>query len=185
MAAAAAVIGGALIEGFGQGQTNASNRREAERNRNFQREMSSTAVYRRMQDLKRSGINPILAGKFDASTPAGNMATMGNIGGAAMSGATSAANIQKTRGDTKTGLTTKATQIAELDMISKQRALILEQITTASNVAQQSALQLKLDMQLKRLDAEIYSGTEGKILRRMQLYQSPVNSAINFQRNNR
>ena len=67
------------------------NSAEATANREFQREMSNTSYQRAVEDMRKAGINPILAfssGAAGASTPSGAQGTASNASMGLMSGTT-------------------------------------------------------------------------------------------------
>jgi hypothetical protein len=80
---------------------NIASAEQAQRQMDFQREMSNTAIQRRMADLRKAGLNPILAGKHEATTPSGAMAPMVNRAAVALQNAASAANINNIIANTK------------------------------------------------------------------------------------
>ncbi len=141
--AAAATVGGALIGGIasakGQEDANEANLKIAREQMAFQERMSNTAITRRMADMRRGGINPILAGRYDASSPAGALATMGNVGAAGVQGATAAANTA-----------ISANKIfAEADLVREQLKPVMAQIGSV-----QADTYLKMAQKaLARLDA--------------------------------
>lgn len=77
-AAAGAALGPA-VSAFGQSQTNASNAREAKKQREFQERMRATQYQTAVEDMRKAGLNPALAyTQGGAGTPSGAMARLDN-----------------------------------------------------------------------------------------------------------
>jgi len=140
-----AVVGGAIAAGAiggifsaqGASRANKITRQEAALDRQFQERMSSTAVRRRMFDMRKAGINPILAGKFEASSPSGRATgAIQNVGESFVEGGAKTTAVALSRAATKsqinlqTATAEKTTEEAESIRVSREgtatRNLILK-----------------------------------------------------------
>lgn len=165
-AAAAAIAGGASLVGglFG----NRASAREAQKNRNFQEDMSNTSYQRAVHDMKAAGINPMLAAKTGgASTPSGSTASQSDpitpaVNSAAQAYAQSAA-VENVKAQTETTKADADLKEANAEYVraqtagySKQVGLIEAQtqgqLASAGESVRRTAL---IDDQAKEISARI------------------------------
>ena len=143
--------------------TNVASAQQAQKQMDFQREMSNTAVQRRMRDLKKAGINPILAGSKEASSPAGAQAPMQNP--------TSSA-VQAAR---------QKQELANLDAqwhATEAQAFASQE---QAKLSAASAYKLQGDMAKAKVDEQYYKSTFGRNARFVELAGNaakPVAAAI-------
>lgn len=100
-----AILAGSAIGAVGQVATNAENRGLAQRQMNFQEQMSGTAYQRAVLDMKAAGLNPMLAySQGGATTPGGAMAQMqnpvGGLGASVAQAALASAEAAKAKSET-------------------------------------------------------------------------------------
>jgi len=140
-ALAAPLIGG-LFSAFGQAAANAEAKEASQRQMDFQKETLRSQYQWGMEDMRKAGLNPILAYKQGgAGSASGADYTPGNVGAAAVSGASTA---------TSSALATRA-QESQLENIAAdtrlkesqdktQAALQIQAMAQAGQATSQSAL---------------------------------------------
>lgn len=166
---------GGVASAFGASRQRSFIRKEAKKNRDFQERMSSTAHARAVADLRNAGLNPILAARSPASSPGGAQAGLPpNVAG---EGVSSAIAVRRNRQELRN---MKATQ-KNTDMNTELTYDQMRKTSFDANSAREhyyiTQNERELSDKLKLLDARIYGGKYGEMLRRAQLLSSPVSSA--------
>lgn len=191
----AGAVGGALVGGainlFGARAQNRENARQAEISRQWSAYMSNTAVQRRMRDMQAAGINPILAGRYDASTPPSAMSHgMQNVGAAAVQGATSALQmrIQKKNMDLIDAQTEKTRaeagkvradtgRIGEMTRLTKYGADVASFGASLANIAR-NLIGNKTDAEISQFIRDQVNAAKSEILRNISAAESNSKSMM-------
>lgn len=97
-------LGSTLLGGFlgrkGAQDQNIASAQQAQKQMDFQERMSNTARQREVEDLKKAGLNPMLAHMSGASSPSGAAAPVANVEAAGISGAVAARTTEQDRART-------------------------------------------------------------------------------------
>lgn len=184
---ALAALGGAALSYFGAQDQNEANIQNARDQMAFQERMSSTAYQRGMEDMRKAGLNPMLAYSHGgASSPGGAMPQVANKMEAAANTATSMMqtklDMQRTAADVaKTNAETQKAQAETLNVFADTK------LKSALDVVAQRDAELKstnAKLLLDRLpSAEVESKIDqtwyGKAARYLDRLRGVASSAAN------
>lgn len=173
---------GAVSSAIGQAKANKFNKAEAQKSRDFQQAMFSSRYQMTMRDMELAGLNPILAYKQGGGNPSGGaVATGGNIGAAAVTGAASGANtalamrrgdqeLLKLKADTELTNRMSATEFSKQLLQRGQR----NQINESIKLMQQTGRIRKGEESSARAQEKFYNSPLGQFLRQWELGRRSV-----------
>lgn len=123
-------VAGGLFGDRSQKSTNKTNLKIAREQMAFQKEMSSTAYQRSMADMRKAGLNPMLAySQGGASTPAGASATMQR------------SPLGESISDAVPKSFNSAMAVGQIKNLQEQNSLLAEQANHARSMAEQASAQ--------------------------------------------
>lgn len=145
-------------------------KKEAQRNRDFQERMANTAYQRAMADLRKAGLNPILAAKMGgASTPPGAMAHAPRIDTSGVVG--TALKIKRAKQERR-NLTKQEEHMNALIATewAKQSKMGREETLLTASTAHTDLMNKQLFLALPKMELEskIYSSPQGEAFRWME-----------------
>lgn len=157
---------------YNQAMANRTNREIAEKQMAFQERMSNSAYQRSMADMRRSGLNPILAyTQGGASTPSGASATMGTPDVKVPNYQDPLAPAVSSAVDTYTKSTTltQAGQQLRINQANSQAEVALKAAQTAATSASAAKVQKEIEIlnaraKREKLEGDFYGSDQGKTM---------------------
>jgi len=142
---------GAALSFAGGLLANRSARRDAQANREFQADMSDTSYQRGMEDMRKAGLNPILAYKQGgASAPSGSTASQQNPAAGVPAAISSAVQMKRVQAEidnleSNAALTTERarTEQAQQGLINANTALTSERTNTQGHLTEQEKIRIQ------------------------------------------